>query len=178
MHRLIPVMLALGVFLVVLVAGGLFLPGSTSVQRSTTIDAGAAEVYPWVADFSRFNQWSPWAEDDPDAAYEFAGPDGEPGWRMHWRGETMGEGSQTLIDLRRNEMVRLALEFGDFGRAESTFELTRTAQGTQVLWRFTSHHGNNLLHRYMGWLMSSQVAANYERGLERLKQAVEQRRRG
>ena len=65
---------------VIFVGGGYLLPDEVNLQRHTVINAPPEKVFALVSGYKRFNEWSPWAEFDPNAVYTFEGPD--LGWEQ------------------------------------------------------------------------------------------------
>jgi len=173
------VKILLGVLLtlaVLLVIGGMLLPSEQHVERTVIVEAEPAEVFALVNDFREFNKWSPWAEYDPEGTrYEFGGPATGVGSTMSWSSEhpNVGSGMQEIVDSQPDKMVRTRLVFDGFDTPSyATFELAPTDGGTRVTWSFDANL-DNMVGRYMGLMMDQWVGADYERGLERLKELVE-----
>ena len=59
---------------VIIVAGSFVLPGEAVVTRSTEIAAPPEKVFAIVGDLHRFQEFSPWAELDPNTKYTYEGP--------------------------------------------------------------------------------------------------------
>lgn len=159
---------------VLLGAAGLFLPDSAHVERSITINAPASEVFPLVNNMKRFNEWSPWAAIDPNASYEYSGPDAGPGATMSWSSEdpSLGEGSMK-ITASSPERVETYLDFGVQGDANSYVTLVESGDVTVVTWGFDTEFGGDIIQRYFGLAMDALVGPSYEEGLSRLKSVVE-----
>jgi len=66
---------------------GLFLPRNVHVERSIEIDRPASTVFVLLNSYRAFASWSPWAARDPDARYEFSGPESGVGARLSWSGD-------------------------------------------------------------------------------------------
>jgi len=159
----------------VLVVVGFLLPSSAHVERTITIAAPPATVFTLVNGFSRFNQWSPWAEIDPGAVYTYEGPASGVGAGMSWTSTNpdVGSGSQQIVASEPYRRVETALDFGAQGKARAVFDLQPEGSGTRVTWGFDAHFGWNLIERYLGLLIDHMVGADFERGLERLKVLAE-----
>jgi len=157
------------VFLVVLV--GFFLPASAHVERSTTIDAPPATIFALVNGFRSFNNWSPWAERDPQAEYLYEGPDSGVGATMRWASQNpqVGSGFQKITASEPYKRIQTHLDFGSQGTAQAFFDLQPTAAGTAVTWGFDTDFGMNLVSRYMGLMFDNWVGADYEAGLANLE---------
>lgn len=168
------------VFLVSLAAllavAGLFLPSAAQVERSIVIDAPRANVFTILNTPHRFNDFSPWAEMDPDAEYTFDGPYSGTGARMEWSSDEpgVGDGSQEIVESEPYEHIRLRLVFGPGEPATSYYRLADTDGGTEVTWGFRAEFGYDLVGRYMGLMFDSWVGSEYEKGLNNLKALAEQ----
>jgi len=167
---------ALALVAVFVVVGLVFLPASVHVERSAVIDASPAEVYPLVASLERFNEWSPWADLDPAAVYEFTGPAAGVGARMTWRSDKpeVGAGSQEVIAATENREVTVRLAFEGQGEALAGWTLEPQDGGTLATWSFDMGLGMNPVLRWMGLMIDGPIGADYERGLSRLKEVAEQ----
>lgn len=168
-------LLGIGALLVLLVAVGFMLPRNVHVERTITINAPRAAVFPLVNGFARFNEWSPWAALDPTAKYSCQGPAEGVGARISWVGDpaTLGSGSQTITASTPLEMVKTAVDFGPQGKAAGTFTLAEEGANTRVTWGFDIDLGNNPMSRYFGLMFDSMIGADYERGLAGLKKVAE-----
>ena len=69
---------------IVIVAGAMLLPSTVLVSRSIEIAAPPEKVFAIVGDLKRFNEFSPWADLDPNTKYTFEGPDQGVGQKMNW----------------------------------------------------------------------------------------------
>lgn len=156
----------------VFVAGGLLLPDTVEVRRSTTIERPPAQVFALINGFGRFNEWSPWADYDASASYTFEGPASGVGATMRWRGDK-GEGSQRIIALDPDRRLDVALDFGGSGRGTASFLLAPSAAGTDLIWTFGSDFEGNYFGRWMGLFMDRLVGGDYQRGLAALKRLAE-----
>lgn len=165
--------------LVVLVGLGFVLPDKAHVEREILIDAPTAEVFALVSDFNQWSRWSPWADLDPNAAYEITGTG--VGHRMSWTSEdpNVGSGVQTVTAIEAPSRLVTHLEFGDMGKADATFSLTPQDGATRVVWALDSKMRAGVpvwmqpVATYMGFFMDGMVGKDYEKGLARLKAAAE-----
>lgn len=169
--------IVLAVLFVVFLAGAYLMPKTVNVERDITIDASPADVFPYVNDYKKFNEWSPWANRDPDAVYTYSGPESGEGAKISWEGsESVGAGSQTITASEENRRVESELDFGDQGTAEAYFDLDPRSGGdkTHVTWGMNVDMGNNPIARWMGLFMDGMVGSDYEKGLKNLKKTVEE----
>ena len=159
-----------------LVLIGFALPAKTHVERKVMISAAPEAVFFLLNNYKNFNRWSPWAERDPKALYEFSGPVSGVGAKMTWQSDhaEVGSGSQEITLSKPYERIEVLLDFGDKGTAVAFFALAPQASGTDLTWGFDTDHGGNIMARYMGLMMDSWVGPDYEKGLAKLKRILEQ----
>lgn len=175
MRVLKAILIGLVALFVLLVIGGLLLPSSTQVQRTTVIEAPPTAVFEVINSFKRFNEWSPWYELDPAARYVYSGPEQGVGARFEWASEKpeVGSGSQEIIASVPNERVRTRLDFGSQGMAEAEIAIVPAGDASEVTWGFEAQFGYDLVQRYLGLLYERWIGADYEKGLANLKAVVE-----
>jgi len=160
---------------------GLFLPSKVHVERQIDIQRPAVTVFTVVNSYRSFQSWSPWSERDPNAIYEFSGPEQGRGARMGWSGDPrlVGSGWQEITESLPNSLVRMQLEFEGQGRAESYFLVHETVDGVVLTWGLDTDLSEGqgwfggLLARYFGLFFDSWIGSDYETGLARLKALLE-----
>lgn len=174
--RLLRVLLiALAILAVVVLAAGLFLPKQVHAERSIVIDAPPAAVYDVIGSMRRFNEWSPWFERDPNAHYEFSGPDHGVGSRMTWASDQgdVGSGSQEIIAADPGRSVTTRLDFGDEGGANAQLSIAPQGTASKVTWSFDASFEDDYFGRYFGLVLERLLGPDYEEGLANLKRVVE-----
>ncbi len=173
MKLLLKILFAL---LAVLFIGGLFLPAKTRVERQIEIARPASFVYQFFNGFKRYNEWSPYVAKDTASQYVYSGPETGVGAKMEWRSKILGDGSQTVLEAKENELVVTDLVF-DGGGGKAFYQLEAKGDSTLVRWAFESDAGTALVasipRRWMNLLMERFVAPDYEVGLANLKARVE-----
>ncbi len=177
MFVILRILTAIVVVVVLLAVGAVLLPRHVSVARSVTIDAPAAEIFPYVNALQQTEAWSPWLDRDPDVQLTYSGPEAGVGNTMVWVSEhpQVGSGRQEITASTPDARVETALDFGDMGTANAFFDLVDQGEGTELTWGFTTDTGYNPMARWMGLMMDRWVGGDYELGLARLKDLVEQR---
>ena len=175
MHPIIRLLLGISLLVMLLVVVAFSLPQQITVARSMVINAPEADVFAYLNNYRRFNEWSPWAARDPEAKYVFSGPEEGKGARMEWSSDNpeVGSGAQEIVESQPGALVRVSLDFGDMGKGGATFQLEPSGAGTRVIWAFNTDVGNNPMRRWMGLMFDRWIGADYEEGLERLKKVVE-----
>lgn len=167
--------LVLGIIVVavLLAAGAYLLPRYVTVERSVSIAAPPAEVFPIVNSLRRGEEWSPWLEMDPETALTYGGPEEGVGATMEWSSDTIGSGRQEITLSTPAERVETALDFGAQGPATAWFDLVPEEDGTRLTWGLNADMGNTPIGRWMGLMMDDWVGADYQRGLANIKAIAE-----
>lgn len=151
-------------------------PPGFRVERSALVAAPAEVVYAQVADFHRWDAWSPWAKLDPAAKIDFEGPASGLGAAYHWAGnQKVGEGRMTITAAAPPRELTIRLEFVKPWEQLSTTGFTFVPEGgaTRVTWSMSGSF--DLLGRAMTLFMDMdrQVGPDFERGLASLKKVAE-----
>lgn len=161
----------IAVFLLV----GFFAPKEYHVERTVTIDANKATIFPHVKSFEKQGAWSPWQRQDPELKPVLEGVDGTVGSKMSWDSEKSGAGSQVATEIVENETMKTDLEFTKpFESSSKTFiNLKENEETTDVTWGFYGKHGfiESIMMMFMD--LDASVGADYKKGLEYLKEIVE-----
>lgn len=160
---------------------GMFVaPKYFTVNRTTTINAPAETVYPYVASLEAMDKWSPWSKIDPSMKNTFDGASGTVGSVNRWESENenVGVGSQTITKLEPNKAIHTRLDF------ISPYEGTNTASvklkpnrdntETKVSWNLRGDFTfvESIFMMFMD--MEAKIGPEYEKGLASLKTIVEQ----
>jgi Polyketide cyclase / dehydrase and lipid transport len=146
-----------------------------SLSRSIAINATARDIFPWINNVRRFNEWNPWAAMDATSSITYAGTEEGPGASYSWVGKKTGEGSMTLKDADPPAAAQFALEFIKPFKASNIarFSLQETGGATTVTWTMTGANSffNKLFQTFVS--MDKMVGKDFEKGLASLKQRVE-----
>jgi uncharacterized protein YndB with AHSA1/START domain len=175
LKKLIVAVIFLVLVLPLLVAAIAFTrPATYLVQRSITIAAPPDAVYAAVADFRRWESWSPWARLDPKQKTTLTG-DGL-GAVYTWTGDDkVGAGRMTIVEAVPGSKVGIKLEF--LRPFESTNETSFLVQpdpgGARLTWLMKGNHG--LVGRAMSIVMDmdKMIGPDFEKGLATLKAELE-----
>ena len=169
------VIIGLVTLIVLLVVVGFLLPRQVHVERSIVINAPQAQLFEALNGFKRFNEFSPWAALDPDTTYTYEGPESGVGARMSWVSSDadLGSGTNEIVESKAPDFIRTRLDFG--GKpAEATFTFAPADGATRVTWGFDGDLGNNPIMRFVGLMFDKWIGSDYEKGLARMKQVMEQ----
>lgn len=170
------ILIVLAVLAVLIIGGGFLLPSSAHVERSSVINVPQMQVFAMINSFERFNEWSPWAELDPNTKYSFTGPVSGVGASFAWDSAdaAVGSGSQQIIESTPPTLVRVQLKFVGQGDAVAFYRLEPMESGTKVTWGFDTEFGNDVIGRWFGYLLFDRMlGADYEKGLQKLKTVLE-----
>ncbi len=148
------------------------------ITRSITIDAPAAEVFPHVNDFHKWDAWTPWKKLDPTAKITFEGPSSGPGAVYKWAGnDAVGEGMMTILESKPDELIKIKLQF--FTPMDSTGETVFTFKPdgakTVVTWTRTGEREYKLRAICALLGVDKIVGDQFEEGLTNLKTVVEKK---
>jgi carbon monoxide dehydrogenase subunit G len=174
MRIILPVLLVL-VALAVLVQTR---PDRFHIERSETINAPSAAIFPHINDFHRWSAWSPFEKMDPELQRSYGGPAAGVGAAYSWVGNNkVGEGSMRIMESTPTRKVGIALEFVKPFKASNvaTFTLAPEAAGaTRVTWAMDGQ--STFVSKAMGLFMSMDrmIGGEFEKGLASLKGIAEE----
>ncbi len=100
------------------------------VERSETIAASPGELFAQVGNLQGWDDWSPWAEMDPDMNKTYSGEQGTVGSSYHWTGNRkVGEGKMTLTEVTPDKRVKIDLQFVKPFKSQNVTELVLSPEG-------------------------------------------------
>ncbi len=168
---------ALFIGIIVFLLGLFVAPEGFYVKRTTTIDAPAKTVFPYVSTLKAMDSWSPWSELDPNMVNTYEGTDGTVGAINSWTSEVenVGVGSQKITKIEADKLINTHLSFTSPHESESdaSIKLSELDGKTKVDWTLRGSYGpfERLVMMFID--MESQIAPYYEKGLAKLKTKVE-----
>lgn len=150
-----------------------------TVERSAVIDAPPRRVFPEVANFHRWQTWSPWEDVDPDMKRSYSGAGAGTGAVYEWSGNRKaGAGRMQITRADEPSLVHVDLRFTKPFKSENDMRMTFEPEGptgsqTRVTW--TLEGPMTLMTRVMGVFtsMDKLVGPDFEKGLQRLKAVAE-----
>ncbi|MES2821594.1 MAG: SRPBCC family protein [Pseudomonadota bacterium] len=151
-------------------------PERFSVERSISVAAPPDAVFAQVNDLHNWEHWSPWATRDPGMIKVYEGPPAGVGAVYRWNGnKAVGEGSNTLVESRPGELIRMQLEFQRPFQASNEVQFRFVPEGsdTRVSWNMTGR--NTFISKAMHLVMDMDklCGGDFERGLAQLKAITE-----
>ena len=158
----------------VVVTGAFFLPSQVKVSRSVTINAPPAAVFDQLKSFRNWEAWAPWFRRDKHLDTDFSGPESGAGAIMTWSSRKEGDGRIKIASASLGSGLDMAVDFGDSGEADTSFDL-RDADGgtTELTWSFSVDFGHNMGRRYFGLMLPGAVGRDLDEGLVNLKALLE-----
>lgn len=177
MSTAISIALVIAVIIVAVLGYAATRPNEFTVQRSATIRAPAAKIYPLVADFHQWRQWSPYEDRDPAMERTYGGAASGLGATYGWNGDRkVGAGHMEITEAAAAQKLGIKLDFSSPFEAHNFAEFTFVPQGdaTMVTWAMRGPVP------FVGKLMSlvfnmdRLVGGDFEAGLAKLKTVSEQ----
>lgn len=170
------ILIALVVLVLLFVGFVATRPADFHVERSARIAAPAETIYPLVADFHRWEAWSPWESIDSTMKKTISGEPMAVGSDYHWAGTgEAGEGRMTLREATPPTGISIQLDFIKPFTATNTtaFAITPEDDGSKVTWTMSGR--NNFMAKAMGVFMNmdQMIGGDFEKGLASLKQVAE-----
>jgi len=147
------------------------------VERSSLISASPEALFAQIGNLQGWDNWSPWAEMDPDMTKTYEGEAGTVGSSYHWTGNRkVGEGKMVMTAVDAPNRVQIDLSFLKPFKSESVTEMTVAADGdrSNVTWRMTGE--KTFMVKVMGLFgknMDKMVGPDFEKGLAKLKRISE-----
>lgn len=171
LKRVVWVVLAL---LLILALVGLFLPSKIRVERSVTIASTADVPFNLVNDLTQWPKWSPWYKMDSLAPYTYAEQTVGEGASFSWTSEhqKVGTGKLTIITSKPNEQLVIELDMEGW-KTPIVFEFKTENDQTRVNWYMEKDMGYNVFGRWFGLMMDAMMGADFEQGLNDIKQVSE-----
>ena len=177
MKMLKNVLLAIVAIVVLALVVAFFIPQDYSVEREVTLGKPKAEVFNYVKFLKNQDNFSKWAQMDPNMKKGFEGTDGTVGCKATWDGnDEVGAGEQTITKIAEGERIDFNLHFirpfEDNSQAYMTTEAIDSMQ-TKVKWGFTGKmpYPMNLMKLFMN--MDKMIGDDLNVGLTNLKGLME-----
>ncbi len=151
-------------------------PDTFQVKRALAIKAPPDKIYPLIADFKAWPQWSPYEAKDPDMKRTYGPVASGKGATYAWDGDkNVGAGRMEIVDAGAPALVTLKLDFTRPFEAHNMVDFTLAPQGdnTIVTWdmRGPTPFFGKIIHVFMD--MDRMVGGDFEAGLAKLKQTAE-----
>lgn len=140
-----------------------------NISRSKHIDASSENIFSILSDFNHWKAWSPWLIMEPETVVTVR----DDSKYYEWKGSRIGQGNMTITGEVENQSVDYDLMFLTPWKSESKvrFEIEPNGSGCEVTWFM-----DGSLPFFMFWMkkmMEAFVGMDYERGLNLLKEYIE-----
>ena len=166
----------IGITLVVLIAlfflRGLLLPSEVHVEREKMFAAEPQVVFEQVNTIQNWEDWSAWHQMADDMEITYSGPASGEGAGYSWTSETIGNGSQKIIESRPYKFIKTELDFQQQGSANGNWQFTPVNDSTKVVWTLNADMGSGILDKYMGLLMDTMVGSSFEKSLNNIEEKI------
>ncbi|MBK8501634.1 MAG: SRPBCC family protein [Saprospiraceae bacterium] len=139
------------------------------IDRSITIDAPVQKVFKILNDFHHWPIWSPWLVCEPDSTLSIR----EDGKYYEWDGKRVGAGNMSIISETPDRKVDLDLTFLKPWKSTAKVQFICKAEGQKTKVNWTMDSSMPFFMFFMKKMMEAFVAADYDRGLNMLKEYAE-----
>ena len=169
--------IAVGVFVVGVLALAFTKPDEFRVQRSIAINAPQQTVFELVNDYRNWGAWSPWEKKDPAMKRSYSGPASGKGALYAWDGNgEVGKGSMLITEATPSQ-VSLNLDFEKpfEGHNKVVFAIESKGLTTDVTWSMSgpSPFITKVIQVFCN--MDAMIGAEFEKGLAAMKTEAEKK---
>ncbi len=155
-----------------------FVEKNYAVERQVEIEKPLEDVFGYIKYLKNQNNYSVWANRDPNMKKEYRGTDGQPGFVSAWDSDVkeVGKGEQEIIRVTANERVDYELRFfAPMQAVEPAYMSTEKLEENKTLvkWGFSGHidYPFNLMFLFMD--MEEMIGSDLQAGLDKLKEILE-----
>ncbi len=180
MHPILVIALVVLGVIAALILGILLLamtkPNELRVQRSTSIYAPPAKIFPLIDDFHCWTVWSPYEKRDPELKRTYSGAPKGKGAIYEWNGNSnVGQGRMEIMESTPSSKISIKLDFIKPFEGHNVAEFTFVPQGnaTNVTWLM--HGPASFMTKVMSTIMNmdKMIGKDFEDGLATLKSVTE-----
>ncbi|MGH8072989.1 MAG: polyketide cyclase [Lysobacter sp.] len=174
MTRLIELLISLAIVLALFLIVGFLLPSSRHFETSVETNRKMTIVYDTLNSMRRFDEWNVVVAHDPQMERKLAGPAEGVGARFEYssKEEGVGDGSWEIVDTKENQSVSYAITNSQRGKNKRTTFLLeptgRNDRNVKITQVYDVDYGMNLLGRYAGMYVSSNMGQEMKMSLGRL----------
>lgn len=172
------ILLGVAVLIAIPFIVALFIKTDYSVTRTVTIDKPITEVFDYVKHLKNQDNFSKWAQMDPEMVKTYRGTDATVGFVSAWASENkdVGVGEQEIIAIDEGKRIDFELRFlSPFEATEPAYMTTKevSTNQTKVEWGFSGHmnYPMNLMFLFVDF--ETMIGADLQQGLDSLKVILE-----
>jgi uncharacterized protein YndB with AHSA1/START domain len=147
-------------------------PDTFRIERTATVNAPAEKIFPQIADFRQWLNWSPWEGRDPALKRTYSGAERGKGAVYAWEGNSnVGSGRMEILEASPSSKIVIKLDFLKPFEAHNMAEFSMLPQGTATKLVWVMHGPAPFLSKLMQVFMSfdTMVGKDFEAGLVKLK---------
>jgi hypothetical protein len=175
-ETLIIIAVVLAIIIAVILILAATKPDTFRVERTAVVNAPADKVFPLIADFRQWLNWSPWEGRDPALKRSYSGAERGKGAVYAWDGnKNVGSGRMEILEATSPSTVVIQLDFLKPFEAHNTAEFTMLPQGgaTSVIWvmQGPAPFLSKVMQVFMN--MDRMIGRDFEVGLANLKTMTE-----
>jgi len=156
----------------------IFVKTSYDVEREVVINKPKEQVFNYIRFLKNQNEFSKWANIDPNMTKTYRGIDGEVGFVSAWdsQHEEVGTGEQEIVAIEDGYRIDYELRFlKPFQATEPAYMITEDISDnqTKVKWGFSGHmdYPMNLMFLFMDF--EKIIGDDLQTGLDNLKEIQE-----
>ena len=171
---IIAVVLAIIIAIVLISASN--KPDTFRIQRAAVMNAPAEKIFPLIADFHQWLDWSPWEGRDPALKRTYSGTERGKGAVYAWDGnKNVGSGRMEILEASSPSKVVIKLDFLKPFEAHNTAEFTMLPQGGATNATWVMHGPAPFMSKVMQVFMNMDrmIGKDFEAGLTNLKAVSE-----
>lgn len=174
MTRLLEILISLAIVAALFLVVGLVLPSQRHLREEVETNRRLPIVFDTLNSVRRFDDWNPLVLRDPRVKITLSGPEEGEGARLEYvsENEAIGSGSWEIVESEKNKRVTYAIEDASRGsNKRTTFELRPSGQrgrNVEIVQTYDVDYGWDILGRYQGLYVGSNVGDDVKLGLSRL----------
>lgn len=151
---------------------GMLLPHAYQTSAEIVIEAPPEKIFPYFNRLDRWPEWSQWATNKDSMFKVEYGPQVEGvGAAQTWT-EPRGSGKLWITDSQPDRSLEYVVEFGDFPRMTSRFELRPEGAGTRVTWSSAGRLPSGAFYGWFRLAFVNGLNAQYQQALTKLDAVV------
>lgn len=156
----------------------LFVKKDYAVSREVTINKPKSEVFAYILMLKNQDNFSVWANRDPNMKKEYRGTDGTVGFVSAWESQNkeVGKGEQEIKAIKDGERIDYELRFMEPFEATDNAYMTTEAvsdSSTKVTWGFNGRMPYPMNLMLLGMDMEGMLGKDLQQGLDNLKVELE-----
>ncbi|GAB3388613.1 SRPBCC family protein [Lysobacter fragariae] len=174
MTRLLEILISLAIVAVLFVLVGVLLPSSRHLSNSVETNRKMHIVFDTLNGVRRFKDWNLAVAGDPNIKLNISGPESGVGAQISWdsKEKALGQGNWKITASEPAQRIAYAIQDVDRGenkRSEFTFKPTgKNGRNIQITQTYDVDYGWNLIGRYSGLYVASNIGERMKAGLGRL----------